>query len=217
MYNETRGLVNSTFKRINMASELSQIVRKGVDKAYEEFSTRVEKLGYIRNKKTLWVRPGQNTADVITLSRSGASYGAPYNASVTININLLIRVFNDYHDFLIFNGPECDPSTGREFGFHHRFNAKSGSTFERCIDDLERYVIEQGEPWFKKYRNESLLITDNDSPISDEIKPLLSEALKGNVNSENISQSEKLLGIKKKKTTLNKPSQPTPKSDAAEL
>jgi len=96
-----------------LASELSKIVRKGVDKAYDEFTNKIIELGFSRNKKTTWVRLNKNTADVILLSRSGASYGAPYNASVTININLLIRVLNDSHDFLILNGPEGDPFISR--------------------------------------------------------------------------------------------------------
>jgi len=36
------------------------------------------------------------------------------------------------------------------FGYHHRFNAETGSTYERCVEELGFYIEEVAEPWFKE-------------------------------------------------------------------
>ena len=34
------------------------------------------------------------------------------------------------------------------YAYHHRFNAVTGSTYDRCLQDLGLYIDEVAEPWF---------------------------------------------------------------------
>jgi len=39
-------------------------------------------------------------------------------------------------------------STG--YAYHHRFNAETGSTYDRCVQELAFYIEEVAEPWFQE-------------------------------------------------------------------
>ena len=122
------------------------IVRQGVEKAFLAFSARVEGRGFKKTRNALWMRSLENGNDVIHLHRSGISYGAPRNASVSFRVHFARWPVGATDGPL--NGPSSDAGSERKGSYHLRFNAKSGSTFDRCIDDLVRFVEEVGEPWY---------------------------------------------------------------------
>jgi len=93
--------------------------------------------------------------DFIHLHQSGSSYGAPINNSVSFRLHIGRRELNDNRDYIHLNGPCTDDAEYYSGRYHLRFNAKSGSTFDRCLDDLERFVINVGEPWFSLNENHS--------------------------------------------------------------
>jgi hypothetical protein len=134
--------------------------------------------------------------DFIHFHRRGSTYGAPRNASVDIRVHFGIRVLND--DFIApaLNGPHSDPGIVRVGRYHMRFNAETGSTFERCVDDLERFAIEQGEPWFRRFESEDALLNRSDSPLKEREKDFLRAAVQGFSNKEHVAASLKILGIK---------------------
>jgi len=175
---------------------LIQYVREGLEKACKEFTTRVAPLGFRRTKKMFWTRRNSHTVEFIHFFRCGSSYGAPRTASVSIRVHLGIRILNDTFVAPALNGPVSDIERTRSGRYHLRFNAISGDTFERCIDDLERFVLEQGEPWFRKFASNDNLITRSDSPLRDNEKTLLKAAREGNECPDNVAKSLKLLGVK---------------------
>lgn len=174
----------------------TQVVREGLEKACREFTERIAPLGFSRTKKMFWAREHQHTVDFIHFHRSGSSYGAPRNFSVDIRVHFGIRVLNDTFEAAALNGPFSDPTLTRAGNYHLRFNAKSGSTYDRCVDDLARFVVEQGEPWFDQFRDPRKLIDETDSPLRPESRAMLTAALKGSVDPETIAKSRKILGIK---------------------
>ena len=89
-----------------------------------------------------------------------------------------------------------DPGRVRAGRFHLSFNAKSGDMQERCVDDLVRFVKEQGEPWFTDFGTLAALHDRDDSPISADSRGFLHEARTGDADQRNIARSMKLLGIK---------------------
>jgi len=123
-------------------------INQAITRIGTDFTQRIAHLGFIHTKKWYWVRPHQNYADFIHLHRQGSSYGGQINYSISFRAYCGIRVFNDSFEALALNGPNSDSSDAMEHRYHLRFNAKSGSTYDRCIDDLFRFVIEFGEPWF---------------------------------------------------------------------
>ncbi len=176
--------------------DTTQVVRAGVERACRDFSQRIESLGFARTKKMLWTRRHLHTADVIHFHRSGSSYGRPLNYSVDIHVQFSIRVLNDTFEALAANGPSSDPGRLRMGRYHHRFNAQTGSTFDRCVGDLSRFVVEQGEPWYVRFREPDALLTFDDTPLRQPEKDRLRAAVAGCPDPDVVDQSLKLLGIK---------------------
>jgi hypothetical protein len=178
-----------------MASDLTKLVRAGVERATVAFTVHVNGLGFRRTRKMFWVRVHEHTADVLHLHRQGSSYGAPINASVGFRLHLAIRVLNDSFPGVALNGPNTD-TAGREDRYHLRFNAESMDMFDRCVQDLGRFVRAIGEPWFLTFRPPDSLLDRGDSPLRDEDKARLRDALAGNHSAENLDLTRKELGLK---------------------
>ncbi|WP_050030818.1 hypothetical protein [Verrucomicrobium sp. BvORR034] len=175
--------------------ETTKIVREKQEDACRRFAMRIAASGFSRSKKRFGTRRREHTVDVIHLHRSGSSYGGPINFKVSFRVHFAIRVLNDTFEGVALNGPMSDPTRMREGRYHHSFNAKSGDMFDRCIDDLFRFVTEQGEPWFSTYREPSRLLTA-DSPLEGTARLLLQSGLAGDADSSHVTASLKLLGIR---------------------
>ena len=174
----------------------TSLVRAGVERACKEFTARVEPLGFRRTLKMFWTRRHPLTVDFIHFHRHGSSYGKPHTASVHIRVEFGIRVLNDDFDAAALNGPISDAGLERAGRYHLRFNAETGSTYERCIDDLTRFVVEQGEPWFERFRSVESLLHLADSPLGPNEKEFLVAADEGRSSTERVAASLKILGIK---------------------
>lgn len=125
-----------------------KLIKLAIDKATSEFTERINFLGFERTKKWFWVRASEKSACFIHLHLKGISYGAPINYSVSFRVHAGYREYSDYFEALALNGPCSTDSDVRSKRYHHRFNAKSGSCYERCIDDLVRFVEDVAQLWF---------------------------------------------------------------------
>jgi hypothetical protein len=145
----------------------------------------------------LWTRPNSLTVDFVHLHRCGSSYGGPISAIVDLRVHLGIRVFNDTFETLAFNGPSSDPGRlADERRYHLSFHARSFSMFDRCVGDIVRFIEEQGEPWFRKFRSVENLLEQPDTPLRPEEQERLRAAQRGEASADCIAASYKLLGIK---------------------
>jgi hypothetical protein len=104
-------------------------------------------------------------------------------------------VLNDTLPGPALNGPHSDAQVTRSGRYHLRFNALTGSTYERCVEDLNRLFLEHGLPWFRMYSDPQSLLEHQESPLNADAKKLLREAVAGTANEQNIAASLKLLGI----------------------
>lgn len=178
--------------------ELTRTCREAFEKLCSEVSLGLEPLGFSRSKPTLWTRSHEQTVDVLSFFREGTTYGAPTSASVGVRVNLAIRVLNDDFEGLALNGPGTNDFIGRRPpGYHLSFNARSFSQYDRCRDDLVRFVREQGQPWFSEYADSVALVERGDSPLSPEARERLREALAGRAEPAAIAASKKLLGLQR--------------------
>lgn len=153
-------------------------------------------MGFVRTKKMFWTRRRELTVDVIHFHRHGSTYGSPINAKVDIRVHFAIRVLNDSFEAIALNGPFSGPGPIREGRYHLSFNASSGHMYERCADDLVRFVSELGEIWFKRFSDPDALLNSKDTPLKDIQRELLLAASLGNTNPANETASLQLLGIK---------------------
>ena len=173
----------------------TKAVRTGLENACREFTARIEPLGFSRTLKMFWTRRQLLTVDFIHFHRNGSTYGAPRTASVDLRVHFGIRLLNSGFPAAALNGPQSDPATLRSGRYHLRFNAASGDTYARCIDDLARFVAEQGEPWFRRFATAEALLAP-DAPLRPEDQALLRAAQDGQASAERVAASLKLLGIK---------------------
>jgi hypothetical protein len=175
--------------------DTTQVVRKGVERACRDFSQRLAPLGFARTRKMLWTRRFTHTVQFIHLHRSGSTYGKPMNYSVSLTVELDIRVLNDLFEARALNGPSSDDlRLGKTY--HLRFNASTGSTYDRCIDDLTRFILQKGEPWFNRFRSAEALLIHKESPLREAEKERLRAALNGQYQPKVVAKSLVLLGIK---------------------
>ena len=167
---------------------VTRMVREGFERACRAFTDGMTPLGFTRTKKTLWVRRQRFTAEVVHLHRRGVSYGGPLTASIDIRIHLGVRVLADDQSPLAIAGPFSDELRFREGRYHLRFNARTGDSFERCVADLDRFVVQEAEPWFRRFRSTSALLTDPESPLRDNERRALSAAVEGSVSSTSLKE-----------------------------
>lgn len=180
-----------------MPRALTKLAREASEKAYRAFTEQVERFGFVRTGSTTWVRLHEHTADVVHIHRGGISYGAPLNASVSFRVHVAIRVLNSAFDGLALNGPHSDQAYDERL--HLRFNAESFHSFDRCVTDLVRYVATTGEAWFLAFRAPNDLLVRDDSPLQDEEKSALRDAVAGNAAEEKVKASRKELGLERKR------------------
>lgn len=135
-----------------------------------------------------------HTVDFVHFHRDGSSYGAASNYSCSIRVHFGIRVLNDSAETLALNGPSSSEFMGPKARYHHRFNAKSGSQFERRVADLVRFVSDIGEPWFASCAETASLL-DASGPLTEAERAAFRLGVEGELEPSRIARSRRLLGI----------------------
>ncbi|MCW3846422.1 hypothetical protein OF829_04165 [Sphingomonas sp. LB-2] len=132
----------------------SKIVAEGMKRACSAFTKIVQPVGFKRGAGRKWVRQIDGLEETIHVSRSGATYGAPYSPSISLQLDLSStrvsdnkRAYLSRHTTTMIRRP-----TG--YCYHHRFNAETGSTYDRCLQELGLFFEEVAEPWFDERRGE---------------------------------------------------------------
>ena len=133
-----------------MASEASKLVSAGMKRICADLNPRLVARGFKKKGARAWTREGGDKIQTVHLQRGGASYGAPRNNSVDIRVMLSVR--RKEGDERIASSPITSDFMRKANGYtyHHRFNAKSWSTYDRCLEELEMFVVDVGEPWFQE-------------------------------------------------------------------
>lgn len=124
---------------------LRKIISTGFDKVCIDFDKIVAPHAFKRVRKRIWERLALDRMDVIHFDRHGSSWAAT-NSSVSFRIYFATRKPSEA---LTLHGPCTDQlRDSRGYAYHLRFNAWTWSTYDRCVVDMERVLLEQGLPWF---------------------------------------------------------------------
>lgn len=172
------------------------VVREGLEEVCRAFTDRVAELGFERTRKMFWTRERGRTIEFVHFFRGGSSYGAPTNHEVDIRVYCAVRVLQDPTEHLALTGIQSDATRTRAGRYHLRFNAKSGDLRQRCIDDLVRFVVDEGEPWFARVADPRALPDATDTTWPPEARDALLGALDGDWSEERAAASRELLGIR---------------------
>ena len=133
---------------VPMPSNLSVTVAAGMKRICADFTKRVAPFGFVKSGARVWRRERGRPCDTIYFHRSGSTYGAPRTASVDIRVELSVRSLDG---LALKSDSVVHSTTARRFtgyAYHHRFNAETWSTYDRCLDELTLFVTEFAEPWF---------------------------------------------------------------------
>jgi hypothetical protein len=129
----------------------SKVVAEGMKRVTDDLSQMLDRRGFVRTKSgRSWQRANGRTTETVHLQRRGSSYGAPRNASVDLRLTLGVRDVTEATDEPegadVIISDHARRANG--YAYHHRFNAATGATYDRCREELDLYLIEVAEPWF---------------------------------------------------------------------
>jgi hypothetical protein len=175
-------------------SRFSPVVAEGMKRVCADFSGIVCQSGFHKTKNRTWVRINDICAECIYFHRLGSTYGAPATARVDIRVMLSIRVLNApvAGGAIGISSDKARRATG--YAYHHRFNAETGSTYDRCVEELGLYLAEVAEPWFAEWRDPQKLMTYVE--LGSQAREGLKSAIAGSTNPETVAASLKALGVK---------------------
>lgn len=136
----------------------SEIVAEGMKRVTEQLSIMLKPKGFVRiGSSRGWQRLNGRMVETVHLQRRGGSYGPPRTASVDLRLTIGIREMSGAGDRAEDRETLVSDQVRRPNGhtYHHRFNAATGSTYERCLQELELFLVEFAEPWFAERREKS--------------------------------------------------------------
>ncbi len=180
----------------------SAAVSEGMKRICGDFSPGIQELGFVRTKNRLWVRTSEFCGETVYLFRLGSTYGAPSTASINLRVTIGLNILNDQRpgDNV---GVISDPvRRSNGYAYHHRFNAETWSTYDRCLDELQMFMTEFAGPWFTKWTEPNRLL--HHPELVEPARKSLEEAIAGRTDPERVRASLKALGVKTPRSTVAK-------------
>ncbi len=159
-----------------------KLERSNADKVLRRFANNIKDLGFKRTKPTFFVREVDFLIEFIHIHK--------YTFDSTFRMHICLRVLNESRDFIALSGP-----TDRELqeGTNFRFG-KDIESVEACAVRMAEFVHSHAELWFSTWHDRKLLLADG-SPLYDDQKLALEEAIIGNFNINNVIASKAELKI----------------------
>lgn len=137
--------------------------------------------GFRRTKPTIWVRERTLLIEYVHLHL--------FSHSPSFRVHCGLRMRNDEFSAAALNG--VSSLDGRpELGF----DASAGSV-HRCTSEIEKFVIQCGEPWFARWRDLHALAYEEGSPLEAKEKATVREVLGGRLMVETSSSTRRCLGV----------------------
>ena len=176
--------------------------RAGMDKRIEQSCHRkvlgrvaklLPKLGLERRKTTFFVCRQELVIEFVHLHK--------YFFAPSYRIHLGVRVLNDRFPAASLNGPDSHAYTCPDSPNGSRYVldfTSDDASIRRCSEKIHRWCAEVGMPWFCRYHDPHVLLSDAASPLAKEEKAWLEVAMAGESNSACVAASEMLLGLDQK-------------------
>jgi hypothetical protein len=164
------------------------VEKSGHRKVFRQVRQLLAKLDLLPCRSTFFVRPQDWVIEFVHIHKF--TFGPGYR------IHLGIRVRNDDRDHIALNGPHSDPyrcpnsPNGSRYFLHYGWDEW---TIQKCAEEIYRWCVDVGEPWFERFRNPRVLLKDSSSPLDESEKQRLKLALAGKADAPCLLASEKLL------------------------
>jgi hypothetical protein len=163
--------------------------RRFAEAVRRQLSVSLIPIGFRRARTTFWIRPREHVIEFMHLHL--------FSFAPAFRVHLGIRVLNDSFSAAALNGLSSHDgwygvAGSREYSFDFDESAQSQFT---CASELARFCLNVGEPWFERFRDFSLLLSAQGSPLNISARGALVDALRGQANSANVHASRTLLGV----------------------
>lgn len=163
--------------------------KAGHRKILRRVASLVTQIGLCQSRSTFFVRRQEHVIEFVHLHKF--SFDSGYR------IHLGIRVLNDTFQAPSLNGPHSDEYRGPDSPNGSRYFLRYGpvpETIDRCAEEIHRWCVEVGEPWFAFFRDPIRLFEDAASPLNAKEKERLRLALAGQSDLACVQASEEQLG-----------------------
>jgi len=146
-------------------------------------------LGFQRAKSTFFIRHREWVIEFIHLHK--------YSFAPGYRVHLGIRVLNDVFPAPALNELDSHPYTceGSPNGSQYTLDfGPDQASVERCSMEIHRWCSEVGLPWFNQFYNPHALLTDTASPLDENVKARLRQAMSGESDPDPVRASKSLFG-----------------------
>ncbi len=164
--------------------KLKIVERSNADKVLRRFANRIKMYGFIRTKPTYFVRESELVVEFIQIHK--------YSFGPCFRVQTCIRVLNDSREYIALNGPSETDFKPTKYKFDYEQSIES---VEACAKIMENFVKNKSVPWYKKWNDRKSLLQEN-SPLDDQAKLYLKEAIQGKTVDAHVVLSRNLLKIK---------------------
>jgi hypothetical protein len=163
--------------------------RNRAEAVRRRLSRGLEPLGLRRTKTSFWTREREFVVEFIHLHL--------FTFDWSFRVHLGVRVLNDSFEAAALNGLYTPDGW---YGDRPRYDflfSDDEESVNRCADDLVRFVRDVASPWFERFVDPRALLTIADSPLTEDERTALAEALAGESAETRVAASRVLLGVAK--------------------
>ena len=165
-----------------------KIERSNKDKVLRRLGKSLKVLGFIRSKPTFFVRVNGHVVEFIHIHK--------YTFGPTFRVHVCLRVINDPRDFIALLGISSDQygrlNSPNEKKYNFSYH-KTEESLQRCVENINQFVEEVAEPWFKKWEDYDALLNGDDSPLQEDERVALRASINGQANPEREELTRALL------------------------
>jgi hypothetical protein len=161
--------------------------RNRAEAVRRRFSRDLLPLGFRRTKTSFWTREREFVVEFVHLHL--------FSFAPAFRVHLGIRVLNDSFVAPALNGLYTPDGW---FGDRPRYLLEfsdSRESVDRCVDNLLRFVNDVATSWFDRFVDPQVLVTAADSPLKDDERKALTEALAGGSVETRVTASRAMLGV----------------------
>jgi hypothetical protein len=158
-----------------------KLKRSLAERVRRSVTNRLADLGFSRTKTTFWTRPRGPVVEFVHLHL--------FSFMPAFRVHIGVRVLNDPFEAIALNGPNSE----QDRRYDHSF-AENSASLVRCAEELERYCMDIGEPWWAARRPPERLLRRG-TKLDPEASAALGEALAGRIDQARVARSRSLLGV----------------------
>lgn len=161
--------------------------RAGRDKILRRLAKLLGPQGYARVKPTFYARAVGSMIEFVHLHK--------FTFGPLFRVHTGIRFVGDPFEAVALNGLMSDTV---EWQGAHRYDlgySTSEDSWDRCAQNIARFVAVEGEPWFLRWRDLKRLATAPDSPLSPDARVAFIASQAGPIDPAHLQRTQELLRL----------------------